>query len=89
MRRIWKRAFALVPCKTCGAPFMTAEEKALLVKRSGLDASYYDECQECKRARTAGTFADVVLKTHPGFTPKMMGGTPPPVPSGPMRRAQP
>jgi NADH dehydrogenase/NADH:ubiquinone oxidoreductase subunit G len=88
VRRIWKREFALLACKTCGTPFMTTEEKALLVQRSGLDPSYYDECLECKRGRTAATFADVVLKTHPGFTPRAMGGTPPPLPTGTPRRAR-
>ncbi|MFH1807945.1 MAG: 2Fe-2S iron-sulfur cluster-binding protein [Pseudomonadota bacterium] len=86
VRRIWEREFALLTCKTCHAPFMTADERDLLVRRSGLDASYYEECPSCKRQRTASTFADVVLKTHPGFTPKAMGGTPPPLPSGTMRR---
>ena len=47
----------------------------------------FDRCESCKRQRTAGTFADVVLRTHPDFTPRLMGGSPaPPLPGHRARR---
>lgn len=85
-RQIWGKDFAMVACQSCGKHFMTEEERDHLVATSGLDASYYVECEACKRARLAQSMATVVHKTHPNFIPKSMGGAP--VPPMPSRTAQ-
>lgn len=79
-RKIWGKSFDMLRCETCGQPFMTSEERDLLVAQRPMDQSYYVECESCKRQRVGQSMATVVLKTHPGFTPKAMAGTPvPPV----------
>jgi NADH dehydrogenase/NADH:ubiquinone oxidoreductase subunit G len=75
VRTIWGKSFELLRCQQCQAPFMTVEQRDHLVKSRDLDVSYYELCPSCKRQRTAETMADVVLKTHPHFTPKQMGGS--------------
>jgi len=81
VRHIWERDFELLRCASCGAPHMTAAERDHLVKLRGLDASFYAECPSCKRQRVGESMADVVLRTHPDFVPKQMGGEPlPPLP---------
>ena len=86
---IWQRDFDMARCKSCNEPFMTEAEREHLIKTSDLDASYFEECSSCKRQRIGETFADVVLKTHPGFVPKQLGSVAPPPPSlGLVRRAQ-
>jgi bidirectional [NiFe] hydrogenase diaphorase subunit len=75
VRSIWGKAFELLRCQKCQTPFMTREQRDHLVAMRGLDASYYELCPSCKRQRTAETMADVVLKTHPHFVPKQMGGS--------------
>jgi NADH dehydrogenase/NADH:ubiquinone oxidoreductase subunit G len=79
-RHIWGKDFAMVHCESCGQPFMTEEERDHLVANRPMNASYYVECESCKRQRVGQSMATVVLKTHPGFTPKVMAGSPvPPV----------
>jgi len=81
VRSIWERDFELLRCQTCQAAFMTVAERDHLVKERGLEESYYQECPSCKRQRVAESMAEVVLKTHPDFVPKQMGGEPlPPLP---------
>ena len=78
VRKIWQQDFAMARCKTCNAAFMTRAERAHLIEHRDLDESYFEECSSCKRQRTATTLAEVVLKTHPGFVPKQLGGVPTP-----------
>ncbi|MBN2361499.1 MAG: 4Fe-4S dicluster domain-containing protein, partial [Deltaproteobacteria bacterium] len=75
VRTIWGKRFEMLRCQKCGAPFMTVEQRDLLLKTRDLDAGYYELCPSCKRQRTAETMADVVLKTHPHFVPKPLGGS--------------
>lgn len=76
VRTIWGKEFKLMKCETCGQPFMSEEERDHLVAHRPMDASYYVECESCKRQRVGQSMATVVLKTHPGFEPKVMAGSP-------------
>lgn len=58
-RTIWKRTFTLVKCKECGAVLGTPEELALFQRKTGLDASYFDTCDACRKKQTATAFAAV------------------------------
>jgi NADH dehydrogenase/NADH:ubiquinone oxidoreductase subunit G len=60
VRRVWGRTFALLRCRTCGATTTTAEHVESLVARSGLDRSYFEQCEECRRRETAERFKAVV-----------------------------
>jgi len=75
VRTIWNKKFELLRCQKCHEPLLTVEQRDHLLKTRDLDVSYYELCPGCKRQRTAETFADVVLKTHPHFVPKQMGGS--------------
>jgi bidirectional [NiFe] hydrogenase diaphorase subunit len=59
-RKIWGRTFTLKRCEECGVPTITAEKIELLMSRSGLDRSYFDLCEECRRRATADRFKAVM-----------------------------
>lgn len=81
-RRIWDRDFEMLRCQTCNATFMTQAERDFLSENRKPDASFYDECPDCKRKRVGASMARVVLKTNPGFTPKQSAAIIPPVVAG-------
>ncbi len=72
VRKIWQRDFEMVRCKSCDTPMMTVDERKHLIAKGNLDQSYFEECGSCKRQKAAEVFADVTLKTHPGFVPKQL-----------------
>jgi len=59
-RRIWDREFEMVRCASCGRAYITVEQMKYHVKRSGLDESYFELCDECSRARTAEKMMELV-----------------------------
>lgn len=59
-RTIWDRTFELKRCAECGVPTITPEKIELLMARSGLDRSYFELCEECRRRTTADRFKAVM-----------------------------
>ncbi|MBW2524594.1 MAG: hypothetical protein JRI23_10480, partial [Deltaproteobacteria bacterium] len=46
-------------CADCGKPLVTAEQRNWLVEHDGLQASYVERCESCKRTQVAKNFAQV------------------------------
>lgn len=59
-RTIWGRTFLFERCPGCGRGKLTPEHIELLVERSGLDRSYFEHCDECRRRATADQFKAVM-----------------------------
>ena len=62
VRTIWGREFRVSPCSGCGAPTLTAEHADHMADRSGLDRSYFELCDACKRRETADKFETVMRR---------------------------
>lgn len=78
VRHIWQQNHPMVRCKSCNDYFMTEAERDHLMATRGMNQSYFEECESCKRERTAAKLAGVVLATHPDFEPKQLGSVTPP-----------
>jgi NADH dehydrogenase/NADH:ubiquinone oxidoreductase subunit G len=61
-RRIWGRAFERVSCRLCGAPTLTHEHAAHLVRRTGLAPDGFGVCDRCRREQASRQFLDLVGK---------------------------
>ncbi len=61
-RRIWGRTFERIPCATCGAPTLTREHAAHLVRRTELPAERFGVCDRCRREQASRQFLDLVGK---------------------------
>ncbi len=59
-RTIWGQTFALVRCKTCGAPVMTEKQRAHAIRTKQLPEDHDDTCESCKQSAASQRFAAVV-----------------------------
>lgn len=55
-RVIWDREFEMLRCSACGQAAITREQAAYFAQRQGVPESYFELCDECKRARHAALF---------------------------------
>ena len=57
---IWEREFGRVVCKSCGVTTVAKAHADHAAKRAGLPRKYFNNCDNCKKQKTAKTFAKVI-----------------------------
>jgi NADH dehydrogenase/NADH:ubiquinone oxidoreductase subunit G len=60
-RTIWDRTFDLIACKNCGKRTITRDFADYLIRNRNLPPSYFEICDDCKRAETAKTMGRIVV----------------------------
>jgi bidirectional [NiFe] hydrogenase diaphorase subunit len=60
-RTIWKRKFQRIPCRECGAPTVSPEQRDHLMKKAGLLPEYFEICDRCKAKAQGATFAAITV----------------------------
>jgi Fe-S-cluster-containing hydrogenase component 2 len=60
-RVIWNKQFEMVRCKSCGTAHITVDQARFHLKKTGLDKSYFDLCDECSRRDIAQRFLEHVI----------------------------
>ena len=61
-RKIWSITFEIEHCPECGRPLGTPQQLEHFAEKSGLDKSYFEQCEICSNRMTADKFASVVFK---------------------------
>jgi NADH dehydrogenase/NADH:ubiquinone oxidoreductase subunit G len=61
-RRIWGHTFHLQQCLECGCYTLPPEHISLLGQLHGLDQSYFELCDACRRRTTVNCFQSVMVK---------------------------